>query len=76
MTSVSDLCGKPIRRENGEAIGHVFEVHADGSRVTALTCGSRAFFQRMKASRSGHRILWKDVVRVTAKEIVVANASS
>jgi len=70
----SELAGKPVRRENGEALGHVFEIRIKDSRITALICGSRGFFQRLMGSISGRRVDWTDVQRVTASEIVIAAA--
>ena len=74
MTRASDLAGKPVRRENGEGLGHVFEIRIRNSRVVALICGSRGFFQRLMGSISGHRVDWADVQKVTASEIVIAAA--
>jgi sporulation protein YlmC with PRC-barrel domain len=76
MIHVSDLCRKHVRRENGESLGRVFEIHIEGSQVTALTCGARGFLQRLTAAHSGHRVLWAEVLRIDSKEIVVANRRS
>ena len=73
MTRASDLAGKPVRRENGEGLGRGFEIRTRNSRVVALICGSRGFFQRLMGSVSGHRVDWKDVRKVTASEIVIAD---
>jgi uncharacterized protein YrrD len=69
---LSNLQGKRVRRESGEVLGHVFEVHSDGSRVTALTYGARGLLQRFLASHSGHRVLWQHVLRVSKDEITVS----
>lgn len=74
MIRASDLAGKLVRRENGEALGHVFEIRVRDSCVAALICGSRGFFQRMKDAVGGHRVEWSQVRGVTAREIIVANA--
>lgn len=74
MIRASDLAGKPVHRENGERLGHVFEVRIRNSRVAALICGSRGFFQRLMGSVSGHRIDWSQVRKVTPSGIVVADA--
>jgi sporulation protein YlmC with PRC-barrel domain len=73
MIRASDLAGKPVRRENGETLGHVFEIRIRDSRVAALICGSRGFFQRLAGSVSGHRVEWSQVQKVTAAEIVIAD---
>jgi sporulation protein YlmC with PRC-barrel domain len=70
----SDLAGKLVRRENGEVLGHVFEIRVRDSRVVALICGSRGFFQRMKDAVSGHRVEWGQVRKLTAREIIIADA--
>jgi sporulation protein YlmC with PRC-barrel domain len=68
---LSDLRRKRVRRENGEVLGLVHEVHIQDSRVTALTCGAAGFFQRLTATHRGHRVPWEQVVEVTPKEIIV-----
>jgi sporulation protein YlmC with PRC-barrel domain len=76
MIRLSDLRRKRVRRENGEVLGRVHEVHIEESRVTALICGAAAFFQRLTATRYGHRVPWEQVIKVTAKEIVIADKRS
>jgi sporulation protein YlmC with PRC-barrel domain len=71
MTRLSDLRGKRVRRENGEGLGRVYEVHIAESRVTALICGGLGFLQRLTTARGGHRVPWEQVVKVTAKEIII-----
>jgi len=71
MIRLSDLHGRRVRRENGEKLGRVYEVHIADSRVTALTCGASGFLQRLTAARSGHRVPWEQVVKVTPKEIII-----
>lgn len=73
MIRVSELAGKPVRRENGETLGHVFEVRIENSRVTALICGSRGFFQRLTGAVTGHRVEWGQVRKVTAADIIIGN---
>jgi hypothetical protein len=73
MMTVSQLTRKRVRRESGETLGHVQEVHAEGGRIVALTCGARGVLQRLTYSRKGHRVAVGDVVRITAKEIIVAD---
>jgi sporulation protein YlmC with PRC-barrel domain len=74
MMTLSQLVRKRVRRENGEVLGRVHEVHADGGRVVTLTCGARGALQRLAYSRKGHRVAVADIVRITAEEIVVADA--
>jgi hypothetical protein len=74
MIRASDLAGKPVRREGGESLGRVFEIRLRDSQVAALICGSSGIFQRLTGSVSGHRVEWKQVLRVTPSEIVIADA--
>ena len=68
-----ELHRKRVRRENGERLGRVDEVHIAHGRVTTLTCGARGFLQRLMYAPSGHRVPWEQVLRITAKEIVIAD---
>ena len=72
----AELQEKPVRRQNGERLGKVDEIHvtAEG-HVTAITCGASGLLQRFMRSRRGHRIPWTDVLSVAAKEIVVRGGS-
>ena len=74
MIRTSDLQGKPVRRENGEVLGRVYEIHIRHSRVASLICGSRGVLQRLTGSASGHRVDWTQVREVTPKEIIVADS--
>ena len=76
MIRASELAGKQVRRENGKTLGHVFEIRIKHSRVTALICGSRGFFQRLMGSVSGHRVDWTQVRKITPAEIVIADEKS
>ena len=68
---LSDLEGKAVCRQNGDRLGHVFEVRIRDGHVVALICGGRGFWQRLTASRKGHRIAWNQVRRVTGREIQI-----
>lgn len=76
MMRTTDLAGKPVRREDGESLGRVFEIRLRDSQVTALICGSRGFFQRLTGAVSGHRVAWTQVLKVTSTEIVVGGPSA
>jgi sporulation protein YlmC with PRC-barrel domain len=69
----ADLQGKPVRREDGERLGRLREIHIQDGEVTALTCGGLGLLQRFVASQRGHRVPWADVLRITPREIVVAD---
>jgi sporulation protein YlmC with PRC-barrel domain len=67
-----DLQGKAIRSEEGQRLGHVYEVHVRDGEVTTLVCGGRGLLERFRASRNGVQVRWEDVRRLTEHEIVVA----
>jgi sporulation protein YlmC with PRC-barrel domain len=71
---VSDLQGMQVRREDGEVLGRVFELHVENGRVKNLICGPRGFLQRLSASRAGRRVPWERVVGIEGREIVVRDA--
>jgi sporulation protein YlmC with PRC-barrel domain len=71
MIRTADLQGKHVRGEDGRRFGRVNEIHVEDGDVTVLVCGGRGLWQRFRASRGGHRVRWKDVVRLDAREILV-----
>ena len=74
-TSLSQLVGKPVRTESGELVGHVREVRAKDDRVDTLICGAGGFLQRLSGARTGRRVKWQQVLRVTSKEIICGESS-
>jgi len=75
MIRATDLQGKRVRGEDGRNLGRVSEIHVEDGEVTVLVCGGRGLLQRFRASRGGHRVDWRDVVRLTGHEIVVRTPS-
>lgn len=73
MIRLCQLHRKHVRREGGEKLGRVYEIHIEKARVTMLICGASGFLQRLTDASSGHRIPWEQVLRITDKEIVIAN---
>lgn len=69
---LSDLRDAKVRTLDGERLGRVHEVHCDGGRITALTCGPGSFIESLTAKKHGRRIPWEFVRRVTHHEVVVA----
>lgn len=69
---LSDLRGAKVRTLNGDQLGRVHEVHCDGGRITALTCGPGSFIESLTAKKHGRRIPWEFVRRVTHRQVVVA----
>jgi sporulation protein YlmC with PRC-barrel domain len=68
---LSDLRDTRVRTLDGEKLGRVHEVHCQGGRIVALTCGSGSFVERLTAKKNGRRIPWECVRRIDRKEIVV-----
>jgi sporulation protein YlmC with PRC-barrel domain len=71
VMQLSDLRDAMIRTLDGETLGRVHEVHVEGGRVTALTCGAGSLIERLTAKKHGRRIPWECVVKIGPKEIVV-----
>jgi sporulation protein YlmC with PRC-barrel domain len=68
---LSDFRNTKVKTLDGETLGRVHEVHCDGGRITALTCGPGSFIESLTAKDKGRRIPWECVRRVDRKEIVV-----
>jgi sporulation protein YlmC with PRC-barrel domain len=68
---LSDLRGARIRTLDGERLGRVHEVHADGGRIVAVTCGPGSLIERLTAKSNGRRIPWECVRRIADGEIFV-----
>jgi sporulation protein YlmC with PRC-barrel domain len=69
---LTDLRDKKVRSLDGETLGRVHEVHCENGRVVALKVGAASLLERLTARKHGRRIPWECVLRVEAKEIVVA----
>jgi len=74
--SLSQLVGKPVRTQSGELVGHVREVRAKNDCVDTLICGAGGFLQRLSAARTGRRVKWHQVLRVTSKEIICGESTA
>ena len=68
---LTDLRDEIVRTLDGKLIGRVHEVHADGGRIVALSCGAASLVERLTAKSHGQRIAWERVVAVTPSHIVV-----
>lgn len=68
---LSDLRDLKVRTLDGQSLGRVHEVHCEGGRLTALSCGSRSLIERLTAKNHGRRIPWEFVVRIDKDAIVV-----
>lgn len=68
---LSDLRDAKIRTLDGGTLGRVHEVHSQGGRIVALTCGAGSWFESLTAKSGGRRISWDRVLRIADGEIVV-----
>ena len=68
---LSDLQDAKVKTLDGETLGRVHEVHVEGEKVVALTCGPGSFIERLTAQNHGRRIPWERVRRIARKEVVV-----
>jgi len=68
---LSDLRNAKIRTLDGDVLGRVHEVHCDGGRITALTCGPGSFIESLTAKKHGRRIPWEYVRKVKHREVTV-----
>lgn len=68
---LSDLRDATVRTLDGKRIGRVHEVHCEGRRITALTCGPGSFIESLTAKKHGRRIPWEYVRNVTHGEVIV-----
>jgi sporulation protein YlmC with PRC-barrel domain len=68
---LSGLRNLRIKTLDGESLGRVHEVHCDGGRVVALSCGPGGLIERLTGKIWGRRIPWECVRRIAAGEIVV-----
>jgi len=69
---LSDLTDAKVRTLDGDVLGRVHEVHCDGGRIVALTCGPGSFIEKLTAKKHGRRIPWEYVRKVKYREVVVA----
>jgi sporulation protein YlmC with PRC-barrel domain len=69
---LSDLRDATVRTLDGDKLGRVHEVHCEGGRIVALTCGPGSFIESLTARKHGRRIPWEYVRKVKDGEVVVA----
>ncbi|NUQ18821.1 MAG: hypothetical protein HOP95_10300 [Sphingomonas sp.] len=68
---LSDLTDAKVRTLDGDVLGRVHEVHCDGGRIVALTCGPGSFIEKLTAKKHGRRIPWEYVRKVKHREVTV-----
>ena len=68
---LSDLRDAKVRTLDGDVLGRVHEVHCDGGKIVALSCGPGSFIERLTATNHGRRIPWEYVRRVKYREVTV-----
>ena len=68
---LSDLRDAKVKNLDGKTLGRVHEVHSEGGRIVALSCGAASLIERLTTKGHGQRIAWDRVVTVARKEVVV-----
>jgi sporulation protein YlmC with PRC-barrel domain len=68
---LSDLRDAKVRTLDGDVLGRVHEVHCEGGRIVALTCGPGSFIESLTAKKHGRRIPWEYVRKVKHREVTV-----
>jgi sporulation protein YlmC with PRC-barrel domain len=69
---LGELYDAPVRTEDGERLGCVHEVYAEGGRVVKLGVGAANLLERLLYRRRGKQVAWDDVVAIRDGMIVVA----
>jgi sporulation protein YlmC with PRC-barrel domain len=68
---LSQLRDATVKTLDGETLGRVHEVHTEGGRITALTCGAGSFIESLTGKTKGRRIPWECVRRIDGKQVIV-----
>jgi sporulation protein YlmC with PRC-barrel domain len=68
---LTDLRNKKIKTLDGKILGRIHDVHIEGGRVVALSCGAGGFVERLTAKSHGRRIAWECVVSIAKGEVRV-----
>jgi sporulation protein YlmC with PRC-barrel domain len=69
---LGELYDAPVRTEDGERLGCVHEVYAEGGRVVKLGVGAANLLERLLYRRRGRQVAWDDVVAIEGGTIIVA----
>ncbi|MEA3063184.1 MAG: hypothetical protein QOJ94_2965 [Sphingomonadales bacterium] len=69
---LGELYDAPVRTEDGERLGAVHEVYAEGGRVVGLGVGAANLLERLLYRRRGRQVAWDDVVAIEDGTIIVA----
>ena len=68
---LSALRDAKVKTLDGKTLGRVHDVHCEGGRIVALTCGAGGFIERLTAKKQGRRIPWECVVKIQHKQVTV-----
>src|SRR3954447_19462827 len=68
---LSELRNAKVTTLDGERLGRVHEVHCEGGRVVALTCGPGSYIESLTAKKHGRRIPWECVHKIGGGQVVV-----
>jgi sporulation protein YlmC with PRC-barrel domain len=73
---LTDLRGARVKSVDGQTLGRVHEVQAEGGKIVALRCGAASLLERMTSRSHGRRIPWESVRTIARGEIVVTSEAS
>lgn len=68
---LSDLRNAKVKTLDGDMLGRVHEVHAEGGKIMALTCGPGGLIERFTSRNGGRLIPWECVRRIDHKQVIV-----
>jgi sporulation protein YlmC with PRC-barrel domain len=68
---LGELYDAPVRTEEGERLGCVHEVYAEGGKVVKLGVGAANLLERLLYRREGKQVAWEDVVAIEGGTIIV-----
>lgn len=69
---LTELRARKVRTLDGDSLGRVHEIHCEDGRIVALMAGPGSFIERLTAKQKGRRIPWDRVLKIEAKQILVA----
>jgi len=71
LIRLTDLRHARVKTLDGDKLGRVYEIHADGGRIVAIVCGAGSFIERLTAKNKGRRIPWESVVRLGKGLVII-----
>jgi sporulation protein YlmC with PRC-barrel domain len=68
---LSDLRNAKVKSLDGETLGRIHEVHSEGGRIVAVTCGAGSWIESLTTKSGGRRIPWECVVKIAHKQVFI-----